>query len=101
MITPRGDGEEEHEKEEEGETEGGVGKISCRLSSCGHGRKGPHGLQVPRLSDPPARDKVVVHEKAKNSARKSTYLRPSNQGERAHETREHSPVAHRRSPLAC
>jgi hypothetical protein len=67
-------------------------------SSCEHGRRGSHGLQVPRLSDPPARDNVVVHEKAQNSARKRAHLGSSNEGEHARETREHSPVAHPRPP---
>jgi hypothetical protein len=45
--------------------EGGRGReVKLSSSSCEHGRRGSHGLQVPRLLDPPARDKVVVHEKA-------------------------------------
>jgi hypothetical protein len=63
-IRSRGDGEEEDEKEEEGREGGRSREDKLSSSSYEHGRRGSHGLQVPCLSDPPAREKVVVHEKA-------------------------------------
>ena len=100
MIRPRREGEEEG-------GEGGGRMREGRLSSstCEHGRRGSHGLQDPVYQIPLRRDKVVVHEKAQNSARKRAQLGPSNEGERAHEDAgaltRHSPsftIAH---PLTC
>jgi hypothetical protein len=55
-----------------------------------------------RLSDLPGRDEAVVQEEAQNSVRKGAHLGPSNEDERARETRDARRETRdaRRSPVA-
>jgi hypothetical protein len=46
--------------------EGEAGRTGCRLYPAGMREGVPTTFKVPRLSDPPGRDKVVVYESAKD-----------------------------------
>ena len=82
---------------------GGEGRSSSedRLSSssCEQGRRGALGLfKYPVCRIHQHETKWLYTRGPKNSTRKRAHLGPSNEGECARETQEHSPVAHRHSP---
>jgi hypothetical protein len=54
--------------------EGEAGRMGCHLYLAGMGEGVPTAFKVPRLMDPPGRDKMVVRESAQRRAWGTVHL---------------------------